>query len=110
MISNYNPEVAGTFTYTIMNLFFPPIWGNFGSDTSPADYIHITRAIGFLDKHLSIDEYLVMKHAKVLNLVNLDVEYDPSRESYIQSTPEIVHKVFYDSSKVRGINIPTTHL
>ena len=107
MILKYTPTVAGLFTYAVMHFFFLPTGDTFGSNTSPAEYEPLTRARAFLAEHLSRDEPLVMKHTEILNLVDFDVEYNPSKVSYTQATPDTIHKGVYDPTK--GWDINTSH-
>ena len=72
--------MAGLFAYAIMNFFFLPTGGTFGSNITPAEYEYeyLARARYFLAEHISIDEPLIMKCAAILNLVEFDVYSDPS--------------------------------
>ena len=45
-----------------------------------------------------------MKHIYILNFIEFDVESDPSKVSYTQSTPDNIHTYVYDSSKGRDVN------
>ena len=81
-IPKYNLAVAKAFSHAIMSLIFLPIWGNFDSSTSPAEYKPLAIARAFLVEYLSRDEPLVMKHADILNIVDFDVESEPSKVSY----------------------------
>ena len=110
MIPKYNPAVARAFDYAIICLLFLPIGGELVSNINPADFEALARARSFLAENLSRDEPLVMKHTKIFNLVEVDVEYDPSRVSYTQATPKTIHKGAYHPSKGRNDNTPITHV
>ena len=110
MIPKYNPAVAGSLAYAIMNFCFLPIGGNFFSNTIPAEYDPLARARAFLAEHLTRDEPLVMKYAEIINLVKFDVEYDPSKVWYTQATPDTIHKVIYDPANGRDVNTPRNPL
>ena len=106
LISKYIPAVAGAFSYVIMNLFLLSIRDIFGFNTSPADYEPLARAIAFLFEYLSMDDPLVITHAEIINLVDVDVEFDPSKVAYNQAIPDTTHKSIYNISKRRDVNTP----
>ena len=106
MITKYNSIVVGAFAYTIIDFFFLPIGGIFGSNTSLGEYEPLTRARLFLAENLSRDDPLVMEYAEILNLFNFDIKSDPSSVLYHQVTHVTIHKGVYNPSKVCNINTP----
>ena len=64
----------------------------FGSDTSLAEYEPLARAHAFLVSHLSRDTSLVTKHAKILDLVDFEVESNPVSVYFTQSVADGIHK------------------
>ena len=60
-LPKYHPSVAGAFAFSLLDYFFLPTGGTFGSNTSPHEYESFARARAFLAKHLSRDETLILK-------------------------------------------------
>ena len=77
-------------------MFFLHTGGTFGSNTNPDDYEPLAGARAFLAEHLSRDEPLVMNHDEILNLVEFEVESEPSNVVYTQDTTDTIHKGVYD--------------
>ena len=105
-IPKYNPAVAGAFAYAIMSYFFLPTGGTFGSNTSPAEYEPLARARAFLASHLSRDTSLVTTHAKILDLVEFEVEENPLSVQYTQAIADDIHRGVFDPSQGRDVNTP----
>ena len=72
-IPKYNPAVAGAFAFAIMQYFFLPTGGTFGSNTSPHEYKPFAQARAYLAEHLSRDETLVLKYKEIFSLVKLQL-------------------------------------
>ena len=103
-ITKYNPAVNGSLAYVIMNFLFLPIGDIFGSNTSPAEYEPLVRGRVFFAEKISMDEPLVIKYTEILNLVEFDVESEPSKVLYIQATPSTIHKGVYRPANSWDVN------
>ena len=89
-----------------MSYFFLPTDGTFGSNTSPAEYEPLARARAFLASHLSRDTSLVTTHAKILDLVEFEVEENPLSVQYTQAIADDIHRGVFDPSQGRDVNTP----
>ena len=71
-IPKYHPEVAGAFAFAVLEYFFVPTGGTFGSNTSPHEYEAFARARAIIAESLSRHEPLVMKHIDLLSKVSFE--------------------------------------
>ena len=105
-IPKYNPSVAESFAYAIISYFSPSHSGIFGSNNIPSEYETLARARVFLAGHLSRDPSLVAKNAKILDLVEYEVEEDPSSVQYTPEVADDLHQGVYDPTLGRDMNTP----
>ena len=105
-IPKYNPAVAGAFAYSLLDYFFLPTGGTFGSNTSPQEYEPFAQARAFLAEHLSRDETLVLKHQKILSLVEFATSDNPDPSVFVQAKADDVHTGVYDTALGRDVNTP----
>ena len=91
-IPKYNPAVALAFASAIMEWLFLPTGDVFGSKTSPHEYEPFARARALLAEHLSRDQTLVMKHADILQAVEIEVEPNPNEVHFVSSKTDSINK------------------
>lgn len=103
-LPKYNPAVAGAFA--LLNYFFLPISGTFGSNTCSQEYEPFTQARAFLAEHLSRDKTLIPKHESILSLVEFAVDNKPDPSDFVQAIADSINKGVLDDSLGRDVNTP----
>ena len=77
-----------------MKWLFLPTAGVLGSKTSPWEYEPFAGARAFLAAYLSRDHTLVIKHAKILQTLEIEVEPNPDQVHFIPAKAESSNKSF----------------
>ena len=105
-IPKYNPAIAGAFSYALLNYFFLPTGGTFGSSTSPQEYELFAQARAFLAEYLPRDQTLVLKHQDILSLVEFVKDDNPDPIVFVQAIADGIHKGVFDELLGRDVDTP----
>ena len=89
-----------------MQWLFLPTGGVFGSKTSPHEYEPFARARAFLAEHLSRDQTLVMKHANILQAVEIEVEPNQHQVKFVPTKADSINKGVFHPGTTTSVNTP----